>query len=117
MLPNLIEIASLTRGIFWAVPPHVTPFDFGGEPLNAGESASAMCTINKGDHPISIEWFLNGRPISHNANGVTFVDLGKKRSVLKIDLVDAEHSGKYTCRATNWAGSAYYTTELLINGI
>ncbi|KAI4460603.1 basigin related [Holotrichia oblita] len=115
MASNLAGSANFSAQLAVNVPPHVTPFDFGGEPLNAGESASAMCTINKGDHPISIEWFLNGRPISHNANGVTFVDLGKKRSVLKIDLVDAEHSGKYTCRATNWAGSAYYTTELLIN--
>lgn len=75
-----------------------------------------MCTVNKGDHPITIEWYLNGKSLSDSSNGVTIVDLGRKRSVLKIDLVDAEHTGKYTCKASNWAGSAYFTTELLING-
>ena len=98
-----------------SVPPHITPFYFGEETLNVGETASLTCTVNKGDFPITIEWFLNGKPADTVA-GVSVKNLGKKVGYLNVDSLYAEHSGKYTCRATNWAGSAYFTAELSVNG-
>ena len=109
------KLPRLCGDIFITVPPHITPFDFGSETLNAGDSASVTCTINKGDFPITIEWFLNGKPV-RAVEGITVNSLMKKLSYLGIDSVQAVHSGKYTCRATNWAGSAYYTVELSVNG-
>lgn len=37
--------------------------------------------------------------------------------MLTIASVSADHSGNYTCTATNHAGSVSYTTPLVINGI
>lgn len=74
-----------------------------------------VCTAHKGDHPVYIDWFLNGKPIEE-ISGVSLIDLGKQGSVLTIPSVGAEHSGKYTCKATNWAGSAYYASQLSVNG-
>lgn len=97
------------------VPPHITPIDITGS-INAGDSVTLYCTVNKGDNPIFVEWFLDGQPVRF-VGGVTVNGVGKKVSVLSIDAVRAEHSGKYTCKATNWAGSAFYTTALSINGL
>ena len=83
--------------------------------MNSGKVASLICTIHEGDHPLTIEWFLNGKLVS-SVNGVTISRFGKEMSVLKINSLSWEHSGKYTCRATNWAGSAYYTAVLTVNG-
>ena len=83
--------------------------------MNAGETASLYCTVNKGDDPIEIEWFLNGKP-ADGVQGISVKRYGMKVSNLNVDSVTAVHSGKYTCRATNWAGTAYFTTEVSIYG-
>ncbi|KRT85355.1 Immunoglobulin, partial [Oryctes borbonicus] len=101
--------------VLFLVPPHITPIDIEGS-INAGDSVTLYCTVNKGDNPIFIEWFLNSQPVGF-VGGVNVNSVGRKVSVLTIDAVQAEHSGKYTCKATNWAGSAYYTTGLTINGV
>ena len=80
-----------------------------------GDYASLICTVHKGDHPLTIEWFLNGKLVV-GIKGVTINRVGNEMSILKINSVDWEHSGKYTCRATNWAGSAYYAASLVVNG-
>lgn len=100
----------------FSVPPHIIPFDFGTDALNAGDYTSIYCTINKGDNPIYIEWFLNGKPIP-NDHGININRYDAKVSNLNLNSVQAEHSGKYTCKATNWAGSAYYTAILSVNGL
>lgn len=110
-----IFILLLTAFRLISVPPHIIPFDFGTDALNAGDSTSLYCTVNKGDNPVNIEWFLNGRPVL-GMDGISVDHYKKKVSNLNIESVRAEHSGKYTCRATNWAGSAYYATVLVVNG-
>lgn len=110
VLPSII-----TRIRSDLVPPHISHFDFGSEAKNAGDSASIYCTVDKGDHPIQIEWFLNGNPL-FDVDGITIGRFGKKISILSIDSVRAEHAGRYTCKATNFAGSALYSTGLAING-
>ncbi|KAK9680795.1 hypothetical protein QE152_g38810 [Popillia japonica] len=96
------------------VPPHITPFDFGSDAKNAGESTSLYCTVDKGDHPVQLEWFFNGKPI-YEISEVFVTQVGRKSSVLNIESIHAEHTGGYTCKATNWAGSAYYTARLEVN--
>jgi hypothetical protein len=42
--------------------------------------------------------------------------LGSRTSILMLSSVDYIHSGEYTCRASNMAGSVTYSTELTVNG-
>lgn len=98
------------------MPPHISPFDFGRPTLNQGEPVTVVCTAHLGDHPVYIDWFLNGKPIGE-IDGISSINLGKQGSVLTIPSIQAGHSGQYTCKATNWAGSAYYAAKLLVNGI
>ncbi|KAK9680807.1 hypothetical protein QE152_g38807, partial [Popillia japonica] len=114
LVGNMAAVEEYTATLSINVPPHITPFDFGNDVLNAGDSASLYCTVNKGDNPVNIEWFLNGRPVL-GMDGISVDHYKKKVSNLNIESVRAEHSGKYTCRATNWAGSAYYATVLVVN--
>lgn len=74
-----------------------------------------MCSVNKGDQPVNTQWYVNGKPVE-NIAGIAVINLGRQGSVLSITSADAEHSGKYTCKATNWAGSAYYAAVLAVNG-
>lgn len=98
-----------------AVPPHISHSDLEADAKNAGDSASLYCTIDKGDYPIQIEWYLNSNPVS-DIEGITTGRFGKKISILSIESAQEHHAGKYTCKATNTAGSAFYTTSLAING-
>lgn len=84
--------------------------------MNAGDTVSAQCTITKGDLPMEIDWYLNGKLINEQ-DGIITGKLGKKISNLAIDSVQGRHIGEYTCSATNSAGSANFTTYLNVNGI
>lgn len=77
--------------------------------------ASYFCTVHKGDLPINIAWTLNDRPVD-NINGISVLRTNKRISQLSIDDVRAEHSGNFTCIATNTAGTARYSTNLNVNG-
>uniref|UniRef100_A0A1Y1KWP0 Ig-like domain-containing protein n=1 Tax=Photinus pyralis TaxID=7054 RepID=A0A1Y1KWP0_PHOPY len=91
------------------------PFNFGDETMNDGDTVSAQCTVTKGDLPITILWYLNGKPV--NEYGSVFTSyMGKRINNLAIDSVQANHVGSYTCSATNLAGSTNFSTYLNING-
>lgn len=98
------------------VRPEIAAFTFGDEPANWDETVTATCTIIKGDYPISIEWSLNGEPISLNNDDITIGSTGKRVSVLSIDAVSARHAGEYTCSASNIAGGTSYSASLAVNG-
>lgn len=88
--------------------------------MNAGDAASAQCTITKGDSPIEIQWFHNGQPVtttSTEQGGLTVVQLSKRLSVLSIDYVRDSNAGNYTCKAANRAGTVEFTSLLTVNGI
>lgn len=40
----------------------------------------------------------------------------KRRSVLEIEAVSANHAGEYTCSVSNKAGAASHSTALIVNG-
>lgn len=102
--------------IFALVMPQIQPYSFGDKPLFLGESATVQCSINTGDLPINFSWMLNGKPVDENL-GFKVGRFGKKTSVLGIDSVSEEHAGGYTCVASNRAGLASYTSELIVQGI
>ncbi|KAF7988027.1 hypothetical protein HCN44_007521 [Aphidius gifuensis] len=97
------------------VKPEIAPFTFGSEPSNSGDTVSASCTVIKGDYPISIEWSFNGEPISHDNPDVHISSTSKRISVMAIDDVSARNSGRYTCIASNVAGSLSYEAILAVN--
>ncbi|EZA61107.1 Down syndrome cell adhesion molecule-like protein [Ooceraea biroi] len=96
------------------VAPDIAPFVISEKPANWGETVTATCTVLKGDHPIQIEWALNGEPISHDFSDITIVT-NKRVSLLTIDAVTASHAGEYTCVATNAAGGTSYSASLAVN--
>lgn len=95
--------------------PQVTPFDFGEEVLNAGDTVSLTCTVGKGDIPLVIKWKLNDKPLN-SADGVIINRNGKRISVLSIENVQHDHIGNYTCIAENQAGRSSHTAVLNVNG-
>lgn len=92
------------------------PFNFGEEPVNAGEMTSAQCSVNKGDMPLQIEWYLNENKIINQKNGIIFTRTTNRISVLSIESISAEHGGSFTCVATNKAGTTNHTSMLIVNG-
>ncbi|XP_043509548.1 Down syndrome cell adhesion molecule-like protein Dscam2 isoform X18 [Frieseomelitta varia] len=97
------------------VAPEIVPFVIGEGPANWGDTVTATCTVLKGDHPIQIEWALNGEPISRNHYDISIVNTSKRVSVLTIDAVTARHAGEYTCSVSNAAGGTSYSASLAVN--
>ncbi|XP_069356515.1 cell adhesion molecule Dscam1 isoform X41 [Maniola hyperantus] len=96
------------------VLPQVTPFDFGEEILNAGDTVSLTCTVGKGDLPLKIHWQLNDQ-LLNSGNGIFINRNGKRISVLSIENVQHEHIGNYTCIAENEAGRSSHSAVLVVN--
>ena len=97
-------------------PPTIAPFSFPWETVDEGTFAQITCSITKGDEPLEITWHLHGDVISSEPS-ITTSMIGTRTSILIISSVGYRHSGLYTCRASNKAGSETYSAELKVNGI
>ncbi|EAT37388.1 AAEL010606-PA [Aedes aegypti] len=97
------------------VPPSITPFSFGEETLNSGESTAVQCMVYKGDAPLEIRWYFNGQLLPSNENGVIIARMTERLSSLSIDPISHYHRGVYECRAKNKAGESVQSSELVIN--
>lgn len=97
------------------VPPKITPFSFGDEPMNQDEPVSISCTISGGDLPINVRWTLNGGDIE-SWHEILTETRGKRIHVLMIESLKAKHAGNYSCIANSIAGTAEHTSELIVNG-
>lgn len=64
---------------------------------------------------MSVEWKWNGLPLESYLE-IQTEKRGKRINNLIIDLVSAKHAGNYTCLASNAAGVAEHTAELIVNG-
>lgn len=104
------------NNIKFLVPPRISPFSFGEEPLNYGEPTTVTCVLIGGDMPINVTWLLNDQPI-HPDDDISLSKVGKHTHILNIDSVNAEHAGDYSCVATNLAGTATQTANLVVNGL
>lgn len=94
--------------------PHILPFSFGDETLNEGDTVAVQCIASKGDLPIGINWYHEGKPLL-SENGINIMK-SPKISTLNIESVQGDHRGNYTCVTTNRAGRVEYTATLNING-
>lgn len=80
-----------------------------------------MCSVTKGDLPLSIWWsFQNdNEKFSENMttnDGIFITKTSLKISTLVIEAVKARHRGNYTCYAQNKAGLLSHSAYLAING-
>lgn len=98
------------------VAPKISPFNFGPDSINLGDSISTQCSVTVGDSPVSIQWYLNGNIIANYFQEISIAKLGKKAVALAIDSVNIKHVGNFTCLAKNRAGATNYTSELIVNG-
>ena len=112
---------TLVRGIphpsfvSFSEPPEIVPFSFGKPQVNEGDFAQLTCSVSRGDQPLKITWSLKGDVISSEPT-LTTTMIGTRTSILIINSVGYRHSGLFTCRATNKAGSVSYSTDLKVNG-
>lgn len=97
-----------------SVPPKISPFSFGDEPLNYDEPASVTCMISGGDLPIAVMWTFNRSPIQPYA-GILTEKRGRIHTLM-IEAVKAEHAGVYSCLAKNAAGVEEHSSQLIVNG-
>lgn len=102
--------------LFILVAPQIGAFTFGNEPVNAGDVASVLCMVTKGDFPMEISWMFQNQPLDDKMDDVIVSDSGKRGKQLTIEAVRAKHAGEYTCIASNIAGSVTRTAVLDVNG-
>lgn len=112
----LIPVFFLFLFFIIQVPPKISPFSFGDDAMNSGDTVSVQCTIAGGDLPLEVRWTLNDRPLEPYLEIIT-QKLGKRINNLIIDSVSAKHAGNYTCIAENSAGFAQYSSELMVIGM
>lgn len=131
------------------VPPVVEPLSF-AKSLHRGQRYNIMCTVIRGDLPVSIRWFKDGRQLSAAAyqqqqqqeslqeqqqqqaqselqpselntrsiggNNIVIKQLDPYSSTLTFASLQPSHRGLYTCEATNEAGRANQSSQLVIHG-
>ena len=83
----------------------------------SGSATQITCLAMEGDLPMDIQWHFRGSNVSSIGLGMTTTKVGSRTSLLVIDSVSPENGGLYTCRASNAAGNADYSAELLVQGI
>ncbi|XP_025414623.1 Down syndrome cell adhesion molecule-like protein Dscam2 isoform X36 [Sipha flava] len=95
------------------VLPKIVPFSFGDGPVNYGESIQVVCSISKGDRPMTITWSFYGEALSSDM-GVTTQMLGDTTNFLSIPSASPSNQGNYTCIAKNNAGIDTFTSQLMV---
>ena len=96
-------------------PPSILPFSFGDAAVNQGEPRQIICSVIKGDEPITITWSLQGEDLAPGPD-LTTTQLGSKTSLLMISAVNYRHSGTYTCNVANPFGTTSHSANLRVNG-
>ncbi|KAL4143242.1 hypothetical protein QTP88_005598 [Uroleucon formosanum] len=104
---------SFTAQLLVNVLPKIVPFSFGNGPVNSGESIQVVCSVSKGDRPMSITWSFYGEALSSDM-GVTTQMLGDATNFLSIPSAGPSNQGNYTCIAKNNAGLDTYTSQLVV---
>uniref|UniRef100_A0A673ART1 Ig-like domain-containing protein n=1 Tax=Sphaeramia orbicularis TaxID=375764 RepID=A0A673ART1_9TELE len=78
-----------------------------------GSAATFQAQVSGSPVP-EVSWFRDGQVLSAAALPGVQISFSDGRAVLRIPAVSAAHSGRYSVRATNGAGQATSTAELLV---
>lgn len=113
----MISIHQNIHPIIITVAPKIIPFSFGDEAVMAGSATQVTCLASEGDLPMEVQWHFKGSNVSSLGLGMSTTRVGSRTNLLVIDTVSPENGGIYTCRASNKAGYADYSAELLVQGI
>ncbi|XP_066907069.1 cell adhesion molecule Dscam2-like, partial [Halyomorpha halys] len=93
------------------VPPKLGPFTFGE--LIEGVRTQVQCVVQSGDPPLTLTWLKDGVEFSSDLGiHITKDDFS---STLAIGNVRLEHTGDYTCVATNAAKSTKLSSRLTVS--
>ena len=97
--------------------------------LREGLRWHSLCSVTRGDPPVSLEWLRDGRlllpsspaplapaSVSPADVGIHVLHVTPFSSTLNFDRLRREHRGNYTCRASNRAGVASITRSLDVHG-
>ncbi|MCJ8732911.1 hypothetical protein PDJAM_G00216350 [Pangasius djambal] len=79
------------------------------------EGSAATFEAQVSGNPVpEVSWFRDGQVLSAAALPGAQISFSEGRAVLRISAVTAAHSGRFSVRATNGAGQATSTAELLV---
>lgn len=84
--------------------------------VKSGLSTKTICTIERGEKPLSFKWKHNNKDIVNSSSPIminTFLDY----TLLVIDPVSSKHGGNYTCIVRNSKGEDSFTAALVVQGI
>lgn len=96
------------------VPPIIEPFSF-QDGLSEGMRTRTVCGVSRGDPPLVVSWLKDGQPLTP-ALGVNVSALDPYSSLLSISSLAQQHSGDFTCVASNPAAEVRYTAKLQVKG-
>lgn len=83
--------------------------------LQEGMRSLISCLVIEGDPPIRIEFYKDGQLLVSDDN----IKIDKSNdfsSTLLIANLTHNHSGNYTCKASNQAATASYSINMIVNG-
>nr|XP_036670182.1 Down syndrome cell adhesion molecule-like protein Dscam2 isoform X42 [Drosophila suzukii] len=100
------------------VLPQIVPFAY-EDLINMGDSIDLFCQIQKGDRPIKVHWSFE-RNVGESGFGhmqpqMRTNRISGKTSMLSIPSATQAHTGRYTCIASNKAGTTTYSADLTVN--
>nr|XP_027200228.1 Down syndrome cell adhesion molecule-like protein Dscam2 isoform X2 [Dermatophagoides pteronyssinus] len=97
------------------VRPVIEPFKF-PQSLHQSQRYNLLCTVVKGDPPIKVEWYKDGKKLSIGSFPHTNIIHVTDYSVtLAFESVQPDHRGNYTCVASNGAGSSSHSATMIIH--
>lgn len=96
------------------IPPKIMPIPSMTNMYREGMRASIPCSILEGDLPLSFRWERNGKQIFGTGNEI-IRHLDSYSTNLVIEKISSDHSGNYSCIASNNAGVERLTVPLTVN--
>ncbi|KAK9752838.1 Immunoglobulin I-set domain [Popillia japonica] len=94
------------------VPPIIEPFSF-QDGLSEGMRTRTVCGVSSGDQPLVVSWLKDGQPLTPSL-GANVSALDPYSSLLSISSLDSQHTGDFTCVASNPAAEVRYTAKLQV---